>query len=128
MVELGIGNTRLKDFYDLWVLAGTYDFAGESVAAAIQATFARRRTPLPTETPVALTAEFAGAPSKQAQWQAFLRRNKLSASGASLVEVVALLHEFLLPPVAALQMQTPFKRRWQAGGPWGEIDERHLIA
>lgn len=120
LVELGLRNTRLKDFHDLWVLAGNYDFEGETLTEAIRATFNRRRTPLPTEAPVALTAEFVGAPVKQEQWRAFVRRGKLRAGEVRLEEVVALLREFLLPPVAALQASSSFKRRWKAGGPWGE--------
>jgi hypothetical protein len=66
MVELGLRNTRLKDFYDLWALAGLCDFEGEVLAKAISATFAKRRPPLPPMAPVALTSEFAG---EQVNWK-----------------------------------------------------------
>jgi len=90
MVELGMRNSRLKDYYDLWALASGFDFDGEDLSEAIRVTFARRRTPLPSEPPVALTAEFAGAAAKQTQWRAFVRRGKLRAGEASLDEVTAL--------------------------------------
>jgi predicted nucleotidyltransferase component of viral defense system len=120
MVELGLRNTRLKDFYDLWVLADTCDFDGGVLAEAIRATFARRRTPLPTAAPVALTSEFAGEQVKQNQWRAFVKRGKLRAGEAPLEEIVARLHGFLMPVVESLNTGSPFNRRWRAGGPWGE--------
>jgi hypothetical protein len=73
-VALGIANTRLKDFYDLWLLAGTREFDGEVLARAIGATFLRRGTPLPATPPTALRSEFTRDPEKQQQWRAFLSR------------------------------------------------------
>ena len=69
MVALDMLNSRMKDFFDLWAIAGAFAFEGEVLARAIQTTFERRETPLPTETPLALTAGFADA--KQIQWTAF---------------------------------------------------------
>nr|WP_249138016.1 nucleotidyl transferase AbiEii/AbiGii toxin family protein [Caulobacter sp. S6] len=69
---LGMVNSRMKDFFDLWAIANTFDFAGPVLAAAIPATFACRETPLPTQAPLAFTADFAEA--KQTQWSAFHRR------------------------------------------------------
>lgn len=64
MVHLGLANTRPKDSYDIWVLARTYEFKGDRLARAISATFARRKTAVPTDRPDALTAAFANDPSK----------------------------------------------------------------
>jgi predicted nucleotidyltransferase component of viral defense system len=58
MVDLGIGNSRMKDFYDIWYLARHFDFDGESVRQSIVRTFERRGTPLPVSLPLALTEEF----------------------------------------------------------------------
>lgn len=118
LVDLGLRNTRLKDFYDLWVLAGKYEFDGAVFAETLRATFERRRTPLPAEIPLGLTADFADASRKQQQWQAFLRRGKLRAGELPLPEVVAVLQGFLLPPLQATQQGKPFSQQWKAGGPW----------
>lgn len=118
MVELGMRNTRCKDFYDLWVLARTYDFDGPELQRALRDTFARRRTPLPQEEPLVFTAEFTESPLKQTQWQAFVRRGKLKAGERALPEIIEFLREFLWPPMAALQADQPFPRRWKAGGSW----------
>jgi hypothetical protein len=65
IVELGLINSRLKDFYDLWMLAGTLSFDGQGLADALSATFRTRGTELPKETPVALTITFGRAERHQ---------------------------------------------------------------
>jgi len=118
MVALGIGNSRMKDFFDAWILARDFAFDGGTLAAAIGATFARRGTPLPADPPTALTAAFAEDPAKQRQWQAFLRRGGAAGAPATLAEIVAALGPFLMPPTHALSAGLPFTQRWLPGGPW----------
>jgi predicted nucleotidyltransferase component of viral defense system len=97
MVMLGRANSRLKDFYDIWILSRSYDFAGDRLARAIAATFERRKTSLPTELPDALTRTFAQDPLKQQQWEALLR--DIAEQAASLEEVIRDLAAFLMPHV-----------------------------
>ena len=104
MVSLELGNSRMKDFYDLWTLALLFPFEGDFLTAAIEATFARRSTPIPKGIPVALTEQFAEGTGKQAQWKAFCRRSVLRGTAPSLLGVVALLCTFLLPLLQALQL------------------------
>lgn len=118
MVALGLQNSRLKDFYDLWVLARTFEFEGTALSAALRATFRRRRTPLPVGPPKALTAEFYDDADKRTQWRAFLGRIRTESAPPGLEEVATTLHGFLLPPVAALNAATGFDQQWPAGGPW----------
>lgn len=72
MVMLGRVNSRMKDFYDIWILARSHEFEGDRLARAIAATFARRKTEIPSERPDALTPAFADDATKQQQWKAFL--------------------------------------------------------
>jgi predicted nucleotidyltransferase component of viral defense system len=72
MVALGRANSRMKDFYDVWILSKTFEFAQDRLARAIAATFGRRQTAIPTELPDALTMAFAEDPLKQRQWTAFI--------------------------------------------------------
>ncbi len=116
MVAMGLLNSRMKDFYDLWTLAREFSFSGPALCQAIAATFARRRTALPEETPTALTPAFSRDEVKGTQWKGFLSRSELEA--ISLPEVVALLGDFLTPPTKALVEGRPFKRSWPPGGPW----------
>ncbi len=80
MVSLGIANSRMKDFYDIWYLCQNFRFEGVTLSQAIKATFDRRKTPLPAEPPLALTAEFSEDAAKQAQWKAFIRKGKFKTS------------------------------------------------
>lgn len=116
MTALGMINTRMKDFFDLWAIAQTFAFDGPVLSAAIGATFARRETPVPTERPVALTAAFAQA--RQTQWAAFLRRTEISLAPEPFPQVQAQIAEFVTPPMLSLAKGEPFKAHWPAGGPW----------
>ena len=123
MVALDMLNSRMKDFFDLWAIAGAFAFDGAVLARAIQTTFERRATPLPTKTPLALTASFAEA--KQVQWSAFLRRTEIALAPDPLLEIQARIAELVMPPVAAITRSQSFEARWAAGGPWtglGEIE------
>ena len=96
MVKLGIANTRMKDFHDIWFLAQRFEFDGPTLRKAIDATFARRQTNLPP-LPEALTDAFANDPTNQVQWAAFLRRNGLTGLPGRFSEVVAVLRTFFEP-------------------------------
>jgi len=100
MVSLGMANSRMKDFYDAWVLLSQFDLKDAVLASAIQATFERRRTSRPTGVPVAFSDEFAADSDKQKQWNAFLRRSDLPQS-LDLRTVIALLRARLFPLLVA---------------------------
>ncbi len=117
MVALGMTNSRMKDFYDLRVIARLCSFRGPLLCRALRATFERRQTPLPAAPPLALTPAFCEHPDKVKQWQAFLRKSRLDAGAASLAKVVDVLRELLMPPVQALVAGEPFEKTW-AAGPW----------
>lgn len=118
MVDLGLRNTRLKDFYDIWKLAQQFEFEGEVLAEAIRATFARRQTALPNDVPLALSNQFAEDPLKVSQWTGFLRKSALRDAGTPLTEVVNLLNDFLLPPMQAAREGERFTQRWTKAGAW----------
>lgn len=118
MVMLGIANSRMKDFYDLWFLATNFEFEGELLATAIKATFNRRRTTLPTSTPLALTPEFSGDKRKITQWKAFLRKGKLAVKEQKFNEIVALLNSFLMPPCLAVGKSKSFECNWNSSLSW----------
>ncbi len=102
LVKLGMVNTRMKDFYDLWKLSRDFDFDGELLCKAIKATFERRRTKIPSDIPVALTEEFSRDAQKARQWQAFVRKSNLDHDGVSLHAVAADITEFLIPTLQAI--------------------------
>ena len=94
---LAMANTRLKDYFDLWLLLGEGSLDDALLAQAIAATFARRGTALPPAWPIGLTDAFAADAAKQRQWQAFLRKNRLDAP--ALTEVVGELRAALAQPL-----------------------------
>lgn len=112
MVVLGQANSRVKDFYDLAVIARRTGLDGATLAAAIAATFDRRKTPLPTEAPLALTLAFGTDPTKQRQWQAFLNKNRITA--ASLSDTVALLSALLWPATVVAASASNATAKWHA--------------
>jgi len=118
MVQLGMANSRMKDFYDVAVLARDFDFEGELLAQAIRATFDRRKTPLPATTPIALTAAFAEDPTKKTQWSGFIRKAGVGVAG-SLPETIAEVRAFVEAPLAAAANGSPAPSSWRAGGAWG---------
>lgn len=120
LVALGMANSRMKDFYDLWVMAQDFDYQGESLAQAIGNTFARRRTELPEDTPSGLGPDFASDRQKNSQWKAFLSRVSTDGDGPLLTDVCEFLAAFLQPPTAAARQGLKFNARWKKGGPWLE--------
>ena len=76
---LGMTNSRMKDFFDLWVLLRDETLDNSELERAIEATFARRQTALPRAIPDGLSEAFAHDEGKQLQWRAFLKRNRLEA-------------------------------------------------
>ena len=117
IVKLGMANSRMKDFYDLWVLSQRFEFEGATLASAIQATFETRRTSLPSPLPLAFTADFYQLPNKQTQWKAFLKKSGLNAR-ASLEETIRVILEFVMPVVEGISKGDREKRIWPPRGPW----------
>lgn len=112
-----MANSRMKDFYDLAVIARDYDFDSGLLSRAIRATFDRRQTPLPDAFPVALTAVFAADPMKQTQWSGFVRKAGVRDAD-SLAETVATVAAFVEMPLMAATDVTHRNACWRGGGPW----------
>ena len=113
LTTLGIANSRLKDFYDLWLIAQTFEFRQRGLIEAVQRTFDRRGTAAPLDTPVGLTDEFAAAWA--AQWRAFLGRERMAAAPDVFATIIADLRGFLMPLVVREPRGEPV---WPPGGPW----------
>ena len=77
MCLLGLANTRMKDYFDLSVLLDDTVLDPSEVRRAIEATFERRKMPMPTTIPVGLTDAFSEDATKHTQWKAFLKKNQL---------------------------------------------------
>jgi predicted nucleotidyltransferase component of viral defense system len=117
-VELGLANSRLKDFFDLYVLSSQLDFDGPGLVASIRATFDRREVAIPHGPPVALTAHFSEDAGKLAQWKGFLRRSRVRVQAPALPAVIESVAQFALEPLEAARLGRDFRKTWRQGGPW----------
>ena len=95
MVLLGMTNSRVKDYLDVWILVEREVLDATVLATAVAATFKRRSTAVPTTLPIGLSDEFANDASRQALWAAFLKKNDLAA--VPLDDVVTALRDALQP-------------------------------
>jgi len=100
MIELGMANSRMKDYFDIWMLSRNFVIEQQVLSEAIQQTFSKRRTPLPQAEPIALSDEFMRNDSKQTQWKGFLRKQRRLDIVPDLAEIIEELRNFLLPLVA----------------------------
>jgi predicted nucleotidyltransferase component of viral defense system len=93
MVALGRANSRMKDYYDVWMLMSVFKLEPERLRRAIVATFARRGTEIPAKVPDGLSDAFAADPGKQRQWDAFARN--LSGPSPELALIIDELRQRL---------------------------------
>jgi len=94
MVKLGMLNSRMKDFYDVYVLLNSQKFEETVLKEAIKRTFNNRKTQLPQE-PLVFTSEFYNDKAKQTQWKAFLRKNKLTDIPQDFKDIVIAIKNYL---------------------------------
>ena len=99
MVMLGTANTRLKDYYDIWILARGGEIDAARLALAVAATFERRSTPIPVGLPDGLSDAYASDPARIRQWVTFIE--DVAVAPGSLATVVEELAGFLMPIAAA---------------------------
>ena len=88
LIALGMINTRLKDYFDLWVILTTTELDQNLLGEAITATLVRRKTALPASMPVGLSEEFSSDAQKIAQWNAFVKKNQLNAPSLDVVVTI----------------------------------------
>lgn len=115
MVRRGELNSRMKDFFDIWLLSRQFDFNGALLTEAVTKTCEHRGTVLGKDV-VAFTEGFARA--KQTQWRAFKSRLGQDHAPDGFSVIVADLKRFLLPVVDAATSTAADPGRWKAPGPW----------
>jgi len=124
-VDLGMRNSRMKDYYDIYYLSQKYDFKGKDLSRAIIATFKRQKTRIPSSTPLGLSPEFCSNPAKKTQWKSFLAHANISLVEINIDEVVAIVREFIMPAAIAAENRKSFDNFWPAGGPWRPQEKAH---
>ena len=110
MILLGSINSRMKDFYDVAMLAEHHDFDGLLLSTAVSQTLRRRKTICPTD-PAVLSLEFADDPSRRRQWQAFERN--IGAPASDFSGCMAGIRSFLEPVYRAHLAGESIGGRWE---------------
>ncbi len=128
LTTLGMDNSRMKDYFDIWLLSRDFTFDGATLAGAVAATFARQRVPLPGTAPVGLTPAFGENATKRVQWEAFVKQRVVTPDALPpFADLVAHMATFLLPPLeAAARGDAGWTAVWSPGGPWQEDAKRAL--
>jgi predicted nucleotidyltransferase component of viral defense system len=116
MVALGSANSRMKDFYDVWICSNHLDFASYTLLEAIEATFKNRQTPVPAGEFDALTSAFVGA--HNIQWNAFVKKVGENHLTDAFGKVVDDLKMFAVPVLRSLAAGEKFTQRWKTGTGW----------
>ena len=116
-LDLADLNSRMKDFFDIWVLSQKYRFGGQSLQEAIVATCRRRKTPISSKAEI-FSREFVNRFNKQIQWSAFLRKGPMGEVPEEFSIIMEGIRDFLLPITLATENENSFESEWPPGGPW----------
>jgi uncharacterized protein YqeY len=111
MTVLGMANSRMKDFYDIWMLIANFEFDGRVIQAAIERTFQNRSTELPDEKHIIFSDEFAE--SKRDQWSAFSKKVR-EENVVTINQIVAIMRDFFFPILHGNQQGTALKKKWKS--------------
>lgn len=117
MIKLELLNSRMKDFYDIWLLSRQYRFDMPILLKTCRETFRQRKTSCALDSPF-FGPEMAESRAKQAQWNAFRTKSKLQNCPTTFAEILQELYPFLRPLTQALQSDDAITGCWPPDGPW----------
>lgn len=120
MISLGAANSRMKDFYDVFIMCEQMNFDGAALTGSLQATLSRRQTSFSGEIPDMLLMKNAAAPVLQAQWSSFIQRIGEADAPTEFQYVAGRILEFIGPILNAIQAGELHAGHWKAGATWGE--------
>jgi hypothetical protein len=116
MVALGDANSRMKDFYDVWICSKHLDFNKSTLIEAIAATFENRATVIPEGEFEALTTDFVA--QHDIQWRAFARKIGEQELADVFGKIVEDLRAFVLPMLRSLNRGESAAQYWKGGSGW----------
>ena len=101
LVQLRMLNSRMKDYFDIWILLRHPELDQTVLRAAIERTFKNRKMEIDAA-PIGLSPQFGTDPAKQTQWRAFLKRSALKDAPEQLSVVVEELRAYFEPIFTSL--------------------------
>jgi len=113
-----MANSRMKDYFDIWMLSRNFTIEADVLREAIKQTFSKRRTELPQSEPVAFSEDFFSNESKQNQWKGFIRKQRRLDSVPNLSEIIDVLRTFLLPIVFEIDTDILTVKTWSPEHGW----------
>lgn len=117
MVSRDLTNSRIKDFYDIWILSEAETFQEATLREAIESTFSYYMTTIPLEKPICLTQAFWGAPGQESRWLGFLKNAHIKVD-CSLEQVIHRIEHFLMPICNPIHKSNYINRVWSPSGTW----------
>jgi len=118
MVKLGLLNSRMKDFFDLWLMIRRFDFKGTNLTEALKKTFNHRKTALPEMKPLFAQEIYDEDSDRQTLWKAFLTKGQIKHAPEKLGTTAKAIEKFLIKPITAMSKGEKFNSQWNASGPW----------
>lgn len=118
MMKLGLLNSRMKDFYDIWLLMRKFDFNGTILTEALKKTFDHRKTELPLKRPLFAQEIYDNKSDRQMLWMAFLRKNDIKNAPDNLSAIAKTIEKFLIKPLEAIKKGKSFNETWKAARKW----------
>ncbi|MCQ9206789.1 MAG: nucleotidyl transferase AbiEii/AbiGii toxin family protein [Omnitrophica bacterium] len=118
MIKLGLLNSRMKDFYDIWLMMHQFDFNGSNLAEALKRTFKHRKTDLTAGRPLFAEEIYDERSDRQVLWNAFLKKGDIKHAPKELKIMAKAIEEFLVKPLDAIGKRQKFNKKWKAPGLW----------
>ncbi len=118
MVKLGLLNSRMKDFYDIWLMMRQFKFIGQKLVEALKKTFKHRKTPLPEKSPLFAEEIYDEKSDRQTLWKAFLAKGEIQHAPEKLSIVAYDIEAFLIQPIQTIVKREKLNKVWEASGKW----------
>jgi len=118
MIKLGLLNSRMKDFYDIWLMTRQFEFKGANIASAIKKTFNNRKTEIPNKKPLFADEIYDEKSDRQTLWSAFLKKGDIQNAPETLSTTAKEIERFLIEPIMALNDNVTFDKTWKQPKGW----------
>jgi hypothetical protein len=118
MIKLGLLNSRMKDFYDIWLMTRQFEFKGANIASAIKKTFNNRKTDIPNKKPLFADEIYDEKSDRQTLWNALLKKGDIRHAPETLSATAKEIERFLIEPIMALNENIVFDKTWTSPKGW----------